>query len=361
NKSFVPTSDSKTINIVDVLNYLQHYWKWYLLSILVSTAFFYYQYSISPFVYKRSETVMIKTPENTPASSRVTRSSMYYNTVSVASEILQLKSKELMRQTVAELDASISYVARRVLRDVELYKDSPILVKFKNDRHDDTHTFYVTGIDQNTVELSGFDRTSKNITVKFNTEVETPVGRLTLFANENYTEYFFGTQIKISKNSVNATAGYFLGNLTINQMQDDASLLEISIQDGSSKRADEVITKLIEVYNGITIDDKNQIARNTADFIQRRLTLIEKDLDSVESNIERLKTNNQGIDLATSGEMYLNESRQFQNEKQKIETDIKLAQMMRDYMRTAEREKDLIPNNTGLVDANIETQINEYN
>src|SRR5690606_6876013 len=93
----------------------------------------------------------------------------------------------------------------------------------------------------------------------------------------------------------------------------------------------------------------------------RRLTLIEKDLDSVESNIERLKTNNQGIDLATSGEMYLNESRQFQNEKQKIETDIKLAQMMRDYMRTAEREKDLIPNNTGLVDANIETQINEYN
>lgn len=63
----------------------------------------------------------------------------------------------------------------------------------------------------------------------------------------------------------------------------------------------------------------------TADFIRKRLGIIESELGSVESDIERLRRANQGVDVGVAGEMYLNDSRQFQAERTKIETDQKLA------------------------------------
>jgi uncharacterized protein involved in exopolysaccharide biosynthesis len=59
--------------------------------------------------------------------------------------------------------------------------------------------------------------------------------------------------------------------------------------------------------------------------------------------------------------MYLTDSRQYQTERTKIETDIKLASMMREYLTNKTKQHDLIPNNTGLVDASVENQIIEYN
>ena len=59
--------------------------------------------------------------------------------------------------------------------------------------------------------------------------------------------------------------------------------------------------------------------------------------------------------------MYLSESNQYKTEKTKIETDIRLAEMMRSYLVNKNKRNDLIPNNTGLVDASVEGQIAEYN
>src|SRR5690606_7623807 len=113
--------------------------------------------------------------------------------------------------------------------------------------------------------------------------------------------------------------------------------------------------------NATTIEDKSEIAENTSRFIRERLAIIEGELGAVESDIERLKTSNQGVDVETSGQMYLSESRQSEAERNTVETEIKLAEMMRDHLRAGESSKELIPNNTGLVDGNVESQIAEYN
>lgn len=72
---------------------------------------------------------MIKTPSNTPTTARITKS--FVNNVNVKDEMIQLKSKELMRLVVDKLGADISYKVRSGLRDRELYKSSPVQVKWK--------------------------------------------------------------------------------------------------------------------------------------------------------------------------------------------------------------------------------------
>src|SRR5690606_12663894 len=271
--------DNKAINILDILQYLFKYWIWYLLSIFIFTAYFYYEYSRAPYVYSRSQTVMIKTPENTPASSRVTRSAMYYNTVNVASEILQLKSKELMRQVVAITNSDISYSEEKGLRTIELYSKSPIQISLDQKKPSSRFSLTVTPLSDNQVELSNFSEgdSEKKIVTAFNKLVATPVGKLTVLKSSNYDAFHYNKEIAVTKNAVESMANYFLGNLKITQMEDDAALLMIAIEDSSPERAEAIITKMIEVYNYTTVIDKNQIANNTSNFIKERLNIIERE------------------------------------------------------------------------------------
>src|SRR5690606_26648662 len=119
------------INVLDILKYLLRQWKWYFLSLLIFCGYYYYDYSKSPYVYSKNQTVLIKTANNsnTLSAQRLIRQT-YFNTINVNTEILQLKSKQLMGITVKKLNAHINYGVREGLRVNELYKNSPLFVEF---------------------------------------------------------------------------------------------------------------------------------------------------------------------------------------------------------------------------------------
>ena len=58
-------------------------------------------------------------------------------------------------------------------------------------------------------------------------------------------------------------------------MDEDASLIQVTMEDQSTERAADVLTTLIDVYNDVYLQDKNKIAQSTADFIKDRLAIIE--------------------------------------------------------------------------------------
>ncbi|MDF2514772.1 MAG: polysaccharide biosynthesis tyrosine autokinase [Sphingobacterium sp.] len=350
-----------SINILDIFKYLFFHWKWFVISTLCFTAYFYYTYSKSPFIYRSSEMVMIKTPMNTPATARLTSTNAAINSVSVTSEILQLKSKELMRETITRISGETSYSIRRGLRDIELYKHSPVTIKIDGLSSSTQFELNVTPLDSKTVLLSNWDKGSKELKVPLNKEVNTPIGRLTVLPTGYYQQSAFGEEIQVKRYDREAMVAYFLSNLKITQLEEDASVLQIVFEDQNPNRAADLISEMIDVYNEISLKDKNQIGVNTANFIRERLGIIQNELGSVESNIERLREANQGVNVETAGEMYLTDSRQFQSDRTKIETDRKLAQMMQQHLHNVTKQGELIPNNTGLVDASVEDQIAEYN
>lgn len=353
----------QSVNILDILKYLFFHWKWFMLSLVIFGGYYFYQYSKAPFIYSQSETVMIKTPMNTPMTARMTRTNLAYNSVSVASEILQLRSKELMRQTISRIHADVSYTKRIGLREHELYTKSPVQVKVNGNSYNDRYSFTVTPVDAAHVVVKNWDKGSdgKALTVELNKEVKTPFGALVITPTPYFIKENFGEEVRVTKYTREEMVGYFMSNLRIIQMEEDASLLQIALDDQSTERAADLITMLITVYNEFSLEDKNQIAINTSEFIHERLAIIERELGSVESNIEQLRTANYGVDVSTAGQMYLTDSRQYQTERTKIDTDIKLANMMREYLTNQTKQNDLIPNNTGLVDASVESQIIEYN
>jgi tyrosine-protein kinase Etk/Wzc len=355
--------NDKSVHLLDILKYLLFEWKWFLLSVMIFGGYYFYQYSKTAFMYRQSETVMIKTPMNTPATARITRTNSAFNSVSVAAEILQLRSKELMRQTIRRLNADQSYSVHKGLREYELYTKTPVKVRVLSPSDAAQFSITITPVDDKQVLIKDWGKNpgAAPMKVMLNKEVNTPIGRVLISGTTSYNESYYGQDIRVVKSLPDQILGYFMANLEITQMEEDASILQVAMKDRTPDRAADIITTLIAVYNENSIADKNQIGVNTADFIRKRLAIIERELGSVESNIEQLRTSNQGVDVKVAGEMYLSESRQYQSDRTKLETDRRLVEMMQAYLTDESKQNELIPNNTGLVDANVESQIVDYN
>ena len=118
------------VNVMDILLYLASKWKWFLVSVIVFVGLAWLKYSSTPQVFFRSATVIIKDPSNKIASAGLDRYDNYINKVNVANEILQFRSRKLMREVVKRVNADVDYQVKEGLLMSELYTKSPVRVTF---------------------------------------------------------------------------------------------------------------------------------------------------------------------------------------------------------------------------------------
>src|SRR5699024_7407554 len=109
----------------------------------------------------------------------------------------------------------------------------------------------------------------------------------------------------------------------------EASILTLSLKDLSAARAEDMLNMLITVYNEEAIKDKNQIAVNTANFINERLIIIGEELGDVESDLESFKRDNQVVDISSSASMYMSETQKYGADAMELETQLRLAEYIK--------------------------------
>ena len=352
------------INLVDLLAYFASKWKWFLLSVLVCGGIAWYHYARSPLVYFRSATVIIKDPSNKTSTTGLDRFDNIINKVNVANEILQFRSKKLMREVLQRLHADISYQLEDGLRSNELYNQSPVLLSFPDALPEQHFAFTVTLKDKKSLVLSDFTGidVKSDFTVEMYDTVTLSRGmRVVATPTNYYNDSWTGTPIRVAKLPMESMVNYYKSALGIQQEEEESSILTLALKDGSAARAEDILNTLINVYNEEAIKDKNQVAVNTADFINDRLIIIENELGGVESELETFKQRNQIVDIASSAGMYMSESQKYNTDALELETQLRLANFIKDYLTDPAKETDLIPSNTGIGDMNIESQINLYN
>lgn len=352
------------INLVDLLAYFASKWKWFLLSVLVCGGIAWYHYARSPLVYFRSATVIIKDPSNKTSTTGLDRFDNIINKVNVANEILQFRSKKLMREVLQRLHADISYKLEDGLRSNELYNQSPVLLSFPDALPEQHFAFTVTLKDKKSLVLSDFTGidVKSDFTVEMYDTVTLSRGmRVVATPTNYYSDSWTETPIRVAKLPMESMVNYYKSALGIQQEEEESSILTLALKDGSAARAEDILNTLINVYNEEAIKDKNQVAVNTADFINDRLIIIENELGGVESELETFKQRNQIVDIASSAGMYMSESQKYNTDALELETQLRLANFIKDYLTDPAKETDLIPSNTGIGDMNIESQINLYN
>lgn len=343
-------------NLIDLLMFMLARWYWFVLSLAVFAGLAWVVYASRPFVFFSSATVIIKDPSNKTSTAGLDRYDNFINKVNVANEILQFRSKKLFREVVQRVHADVSYKIDDGLRQRELYTQSPVTVSFIDMLPGRSVSLSIipVGEDSVNVQIPVSKRRSRTFGVAVNDTVKLNDGLAMVVSTTNYyNNSWNGRTINVRKTPVDAMVGYYRNNFGIRQEGEESSILKLSLKDESPVRARDVLNMLITVYNQDAINDKNQVAINTANFINERLIIIESELGSVENDLESFKKVNQVIDLSSSAGMYMQESQKYSSDVLELETQLQLADHIKGYLTDPTKEIDLIPANTGISDMNI--------
>ena len=355
------------VNLADVFLYLASKWKWFLLSVAVLGGLSWYHWAKSPLVYYRSATVIIKDPSSKTSTAGLDRFDNFINKVNVANEILQFRSKRLMREVVTRLHADVSYTVQDGLRRTELYTSSPVAVRFPDASPEQPLGLTVTAKDKGHVQLNGFQgfgpsAEGRSLTVRLGDTVSVSPGlRVVVTATNDYGTGWQGRPVEVRKSPLDAVADRYRNSIGIQQEEEESSILTLSVKDNSAARAEDVLNMLITVYNEEAIKDKNQVAVNTADFINERLIIISRELGGVETELEDFKRTNLVVDLGATTGYTMGDAQKYGTEALELETQLRLAGYIKEYLTDPSKETGLIPSNTGISDMNIENQITLYN
>ena len=350
-----------SINLLDLFFYLLSKWKWFMLFAIIGVVAAYGIYSATGFTYFCSATIVIKDPTNKAVSASLNRYDNLINKVNVTNEIYRFRSHKLMKEVVRKTNASVNYKQPNRLRYLELYGQSPVQIKFAPGFDEGWMSFYLTLIDEENVLISNINGGEDSFVAALNDTLYVGSAGFAVSPTENMGDSWIDKPLLIEKKSVSAMASHFIANLGIKQESQDASILKLSLQDESASRAAAILNALIETYNQEVIIEKNQIAVNTAEFINSRLLIIAEELGGVESQLEDFKKKNKVLNLGGMASSSESASQQYNNELVAVQTQISIAESMQAYLADASNDSELIPVNTGLNSPAIETSINQYN
>ena len=367
NRTSVGKSAEDFIRLQDLWGMFFQKWYWFALSLFVALATASLYLLSTPNVYTRTAAILVKddSKNNSSASAMNEFADMgiFKSNTNINNELLTLKSPTLMTEVVKRLGLNEIYTVRRGLKRIELYKSSPILVTYLFDDKKSVSFDIEVGA-QNKFYLSNFivagEETEERLEGIIGDSIQTSAGTLAISLTSQYENSFTGSTIRYSKESADMMADSYTQKLRAELGNEDATIINLSIDDASVQKAEDILNTLIEVYNEKWIQDKNQIAVSTSRFIGERLGVIENELGHVDENISNYKSEHLLPDVQAASSLYMSQSAENKKEIQTLTNQLATAQFIRRELGGKEMNQPL-PTNSGIANVNIESQIGEYN
>lgn len=366
NNTFQKEEES-SLRLADIWGLVwDHKW-WYVLCLaacICVAAFYLYR---TPSTYSSTAKVLIDesnqdaTMRNLGVASAGMMRLRSFN--SVENEIEAFASLDLMQKVVERLGLQTTYTAHERFRTIDLATNSPVRMVLAGENPHTSFSYDLKNLGDNKIRLSNFmingQAAGSPVEGALGDTLQTPAGALAIFPTEHADE--FDRPIAVAWQNSVAAAKKYCGRLDVSLSGKESSVVVLKMTDTDPKRASDVISTLIEVYDEVWISNKNRAAINTTKFINERLAVIERDLSVVEEALKQYKASNNLTDIKAVSQLYLDESSHYATKAFEVRNQLSVAQYIKDYLNDPANAMKLIPANLGLNNGSVDQEIKEYN
>lgn len=363
-----PAGNDDFLRIQDLFILCLAKWYWFVISlaILLGAATIYLLKT--PPVYTRSASLLIKedgkSGSGNEAAGVLGDIDIFRTSTNINNEMLSMQSPAVMYEVVRRLHLDVNYTTDGRFYDPVIYgSDNPYEVSFFDLGDAESASFTLRPDKDGQVKLTDFTRNGEeadgDAVTALNDTVQTPVGRLLVNARPGSTAA--QQTVYVSRISMQAAATGYSSRLSVALNDEKSTVVNLTLQDVCTQRAEDVLNTLISVYNENWVKDKNQIAVSTSMFINERLGVIERELGNVDEDISSYKSENLLPDVQAAASMYMAESSETNAKIQTLNTQLSMTRYVRSYLTGASSRNQLLPANSGIENSGIEKQIAEYN
>ena len=345
-------------------------WHWFVITLGVTLGVAAYYLLSTPPVYTRTASVLVKEDGKGKSlagdiSSTFSEMGLVQTSSNVNNELIAFRSPALMEEVVRRLNLDMNYSLPGRFHDEVAYGSNlPVKVTIGGLDEKQGASFRMTVSGNGAVTLDkmklGDDEFSKKVTGSLGKPFDTPLGVVTVSATEAF-DIRGEQEISVRRAGIFATANAISKKLSVSLNSEKASVIDLSINDCSTQRAEDILGTLITVYNENWVKDKNQIAVSTSAFISERLEMIEKELGSVDEDISSYKSRHLLPDVEAVSGMFMNKSVATDNQIMELANQLYMTRFIKSYLEGEKTADRLLPVNTGIDNANLEAQINAYN
>ena len=323
------------------------YWYWFLLSVILVllTGYLYLRYSVP--VFEVSSKIAVKDSRKGGLSN--TELAFYENlgflqaNSSVENEIKVLGSRNLIESTVLENELYIRYVVKGNIKDTELYGNSnpfysstPIKVFADQQIISSLKGLIILQVrvgDRSTIRVEGSygSYTFESEYASLPGVLDTPVGELLLLPGETTVlrkQYPLEVQIVPPLR----VAQHYGRLLNVELTDKNTTIVALSLRETHKERGEDFLRTLIDVYNRVTMAEKNKAARTASGFIQERLDVLGKDLQEAEKKVETYKKDNYIASILVESEIAVTEDNILGKKILQLETQKKMLSYLLDEL-----------------------------
>ena len=354
-----PSDKGADLNLVDIFMYLYRYKFLYILCVGIVVALALYRNARQPFTYEGQVKIFIRdASQRTMVDDNMLRY-MRSSRLNVSNERIQLSSRRVMQRTVRLSGANVFYNVKSGLRTLELYDEAPFKVTFL-DTLDVANTFRVSYQDASHVSIK-FGKDGRTQVIPVGEPIRIGETRFIVEARKTFNAPWAYSEIQVSRIPFVDAVRFYQHSVAITQPEAQTSTLTLTLRDKTLKRALDILSAQVMAYNQEEVEMRNQISKNTAEFVNERLEDLSRELGLVEQDMVRFSARTKTIDFTSKVGSYSARSLEEEDASIKIEKQLKLVSYMLSQLNSPSKRNELMPLNIAMPDPELDGYITQYN
>jgi tyrosine-protein kinase Etk/Wzc len=323
------------------------YWPLFLVLMLIAAGgAWYYLKNTSP-KYEASATIILKDEKKGADDSKILEQLNLINTKKIIeNEVVVLKSISLMDYVARDLKLYAPVFVDEKKPDNSAYQISPILIEaaYPDSILKSENIYFTFDPKEEVVVLN------KKEKYPLNNFFRTPFGVIRFITNPYYNQYKNQTPLYFKLYPIRSVAKSLASRLSVSAAGKMSSVISLKYEDEVPKRAEDILNSLIDNYDKSAINEKNNLAENTLAFVEDRLNVVTKDLDSIEKRIQQYRSGQGAIDIGTQGNLFLRNVSE--NDQKLSEVNMKLAVLdqVENFVESKENSGGIVPSTLGVND-----------
>ncbi|WP_226063953.1 GumC family protein [Kaistella polysaccharea] len=349
-----PSKRVQPINLKKEIGKYLKKWPWFLLSMAVfyTAAKIYLRYA-EPQYYTTTSLKLQESKGNSSAalSDLKTLGVGVSGDNELQGEKTVIVSKPILAEVAKNLHLDVSFFSVGTIKETELYKDSPLSGRILSINNPDKFggaTYIINPIGNNSYKFENSDTVHR-----FGSPAKVSFGTIQIDGKPGMVSK---TPVKVVFRSISNVVGSLESNINVSLPPEKGLLMELSYVGPVPQKSEDILDELSKQYIIDGVNDKNQEAQNTQNFINDRLAIITEDLSGIEGEKEKFKRTNQITDLEAQAGISLSNAEE--NTKAILTNTMQLDLI--NSVLTASAGSQLIPSGMGLP-AGSESAIGEYN
>ena len=223
-------------------------------------------------------------------------------TENLNNEIRILSSRPVLQRVVKNINIKTRYYNIGKVRTSLLYPETPFSLEIINPSVDEEDIgMQITILNEQQYKIG-----KETATHEFGETLKMGGNKIALIRNpavnlKNYASPIF----YFSDQSIASVANEYLGALKIVQANEQSTILDLAFQTENPELGKNFLNALMEVYDSLNIENKNKLANNSLNFINKNLDTLQTQLEIMGGKMTNFRVTNEIFDVEDQSKTYL--------------------------------------------------------